>query len=280
MRRAVSNIAWTFEEASQAYACLEMAGIDGLEIAPGILFADCEDPLAPGARRAVSARRHLADFGLRPVSMQAPLFGVPDAHLFASVERRVLFRDAMLAAVRLSSDLDIGNIVLGAPKQRVRPEGMASADADALASEVIREVADEGAKNGVRIGVEVNPEAYGTNFLTTLGQLAGFLEGPADGAAAATLDLGAEILNDALETTPENVRRFETRLSHCHLSAPFLSGVPELMPEDLAPVWTALDEIGFEGWVSLEMRRPDGGLSGLPEAIARFKALTGGRCAQ
>ena len=132
MKLSVSNIAWSPDEAEAAYALLERHGIRGLEIAPSLLLAGEDDPCAatPDVLSAAlqAAKRH----ALTLTSMQSLLFGVHGAALFGSPVERDRLSVAMARVTALAGRLGIRNLVFGAPKNRVIPEGWSNEDARAV----------------------------------------------------------------------------------------------------------------------------------------------------
>lgn len=267
----MSNIAWAPEERLGAYAALAEAGFTGLEIAPALLLHAAEDPFAPDPVILRRALDEVAAAGLALVSMQSLLFGVAGAALFGDAEARAGFEAAMRRAITLGGRLGIPNLVFGSPAQRRVPEGLAMDDAFARGAEVFRRLGDHAASHGTAIAIEANPEAYGTNFCTTLEEAERFVTAVDHPAVRMILDLGAQIMNGALEGTGSLLPRILPRLNHVHVSEPDLAPAPATgRPAQLAPLLAALAEQGYRGAVSIEMKRPADGLAGVRAAAARL----------
>lgn len=271
MKLAVSNIAWAPDERREAYAILAEAGLTGLEIAPGLFFHAAADPFAPDEASARAALEEIAATGLSLVSMQSLLFGVRGAGLFDGSEARAAFIRGMTRAIALAGRFGIPNCVFGSPAQRRVPEGLAMADALEQAAAVFRTLGDLAAAAGTRITIEANPAAYGTNFLTTLEEAEAFVALVDHPAIALILDLGAMHMNAHFASVPARLPALAPRLNHVHVSEPNLAPAPADAAA-LAPVLRALRAAGYAKAVSIEMKRPDGGLAEVGQAVARLAA--------
>ena len=271
MKLAVSNIAWTPEERLDAYDLMAGAGITGLEIAPGLFFAGAADPFVPDAATAEAALAEIAARGLSLVSMQALLFGVAGAALLGDAEERAAFERGMARAIDLAGRFGIPNLVFGSPGQRRIPEDMEPDDAREQAAETFRRLGDRAAAAGTAIAMESNPPAYGANFLTTLEEAESFVAQVDHPAVTLILDLGAMHMNGAFDALAGRIPALVERLTHVHVSEPHLAPAPD-DATDLAPVLTALRRAGYGRAVSIEMKRPEGGLDilrGRVDALVR-----------
>lgn len=271
MMLAMSNIAWSPDERIGAYAILAETGFTGLEIAPGLFFAAAADPFLPDEQTARAALGEAQDAGLSLVSMQSLLFGVAGAGLFGGKHARAAFEAGMIRATHLAGRFGIPNLVFGSPAQRRVPEGMAMDAALDEAAEVFRRLGDAAAAAGTRIAIEANPAAYGTNFLNTLDAADGFAQAVCHPAITLILDLGAMHMNGEIASVPARLPALTPRLNHVHVSEPDLAPAPaETAP--LVPVIRALRNAGYAKAVSIEMKRPEGGLEDVRQAAARLAA--------
>ena len=274
MRFAVSNIAWTHAERLEAYQILGHAGMEGLEIAPGVLFAeeaDCFQP-SPTAERCV--RAEVEGAGLRLVSMQALLFGVQGAALFGTGAERACFEAAMGRAIALAGRLQIPNLVFGAPRQRVVPEGMGLAEAMDHALATFRRLGEAAMAAGTAIAIEANPAAYGTNFLNRQAEAQGFVDALNQRGISLMLDVGAMKMNREVV----DIAAITPLLGHVHLSEPELAPAPADIGQTAA-LLGALAQAGYARAVSIEMKRDASGLAAVRAAVDRLAAardLAGG----
>ncbi len=269
MTYAVSNIAWSPEERKDAYALLQKFGISGLEIAPGLFFHNAVDAFNPSDAEAAEALVEIREAGLELVSMQALLFGVKGAQLFGSDAERSRFFTGMSRAITLADRFSIPNLVFGSPKQRVVPDDMSAETAQAVAIDTFRRLGDLAAKARTCLAIEANPVAYGANFLTEVGTAADFVIAVDHPAVRLILDVGAMHLNDQFDAIPDVIARHGARLSHVHISEPFLEPAPGSVAA-AATVLNALRDAAYNGCVSIEMKRHDSGLSAVEHSVVRL----------
>ncbi|MBQ4824475.1 sugar phosphate isomerase/epimerase [Leisingera sp. HS039] len=269
MTYAVSNIAWTPEERKDAYTILQKFGVAGLEIAPGLFFYNASDPFNPSEAEADAVLSEIRDAGLTLVSMQSLLFGAEGVKLFGSDQERSRFFDGMSRAITLAGRFAIPNLVFGSPKQRIIPDDMAIEDAQAMAIDTFRRLGDLSAKARTCISIEANPAAYGTNFLTEAGAAAEFVAAVDHPAIRLILDVGAMHLNDQFDTVARMIGENIDCLNHVHISEPFLEPAPKSTAA-AATVLEALRNAEYDGWVSIEMKRHQDGLSAVEQSVARL----------
>lgn len=275
MRLAVSNIAWPADCAEDAYDLLAEHGVPGLEVAPGLLFGAEADPFMPSAAALALTRTRLARAGLTLCSMQSLLFGVPGAALFGAPDERAAFEGGIARAIALAGRLEIPNLVVGSPRNRVIPAGLAPEAAWIVASEMFRRLGDAAAHAGCVLAMEPNPAVYGTNFLTTLEETDAFVRRLGHPAVRVNFDVGAQHVNGAFARLRETFEGARPQVSHVHLSAPELGPVPRDEMEARA-VFAALRSAGWEGWVSIEMRAdPVDPLALLRRSLERTLAAMG-----
>lgn len=250
---AVSNIAWPFADRHAAYGRMAANGIAGLEIAPGLLFADAADPFDPPADLRRLRLKEISDAGLAPVSMQSLLFGVSGVALFGTAAQRMAYLAALKRAIRLAGELAIPHLVLGSPRERAIPTGMTLSEASAIAAEILEDLADHATAHGCRIGLEPNPEVYGTNFATHTHEADRIVRKVARPGLCLTLDIGNLHVNGEIGDLERIVAQSADLLGHVHLSEPDLNLAPA-ESATAARVIAALLECGYAGWISIEMR--------------------------
>lgn len=263
MKLSVSNIAWSPDQRLEAYALLRDHAVSGLEFAPGLLFPDLAAPLEATALECEQVLLQLAEFGLRPSSMQSLLFGADNARLFGSPLEQEALQDAMKGAIRLAARLGCENLVFGSPKNRVIPADMTKAQAEAIWRDSFFRMGDAAAAAGVVIALEPNPVQYGTNFMTCISDTLDVVKSLDHPAIRMNLDLGAAIMTHEIET-------FETWLpaalsvsNHVHLSTPELAPLSTQVPV-VRHAAGVLDAAGWHKWISVEMR---GGIPALSDSL-------------
>lgn len=263
---SVSNIAWYPDERLDAYALLAAKGMTGLEIAPGLFLGHASDPFAPTETELRGALNEIAAEGLSLVSMQSLLFGVEGAALFEGAEARDRLERGMHRAIELAGRLAVPNLVFGSPGQRKIPQGMAMTDALDEAAAVFARLGDRALAAGTKIAIEANPKVYGTNFLNRLDEVVNFVERVNHPGIVTILDLGAMHINGEMAGTAIRIPALLPKLNHVHVSEPQLSPAPA-DPATLAPVLKALRQLRYSYAVSIEMKRPANGLTGVGAAI-------------
>ena len=271
MRLAVSNIAWSPSERLEAYGLLAKFGLTGLEIAPRLFFHAADDPFDPLESVARVAIEETAGAGLKIVSMQSLLFGVPGAGLFEDEGARAAFEAGMERAIALAGRFGIPNLVFGSPGQRRIPKGVPRTRALNEAVEVFQRLGDAAQRVGTKIAIEPNPRSYGTNFLNTLEEAVAFVERTDHPAIASILDLGAMRANGTYSGVPALLPGLMTHMNHVHISERNLSPAPANVAS-LVPVIRALQSSGYDKSLSIEMNRPNDGLLGVETAIGRLLA--------
>lgn len=252
MRLAVSNLAWPAAYAAEAYAVLAQAGVQGLEIAPGLLFPHEPDPFRPSASVLARLRADLVAAGLTLCSMQSLLFGVTGAALFGNAGERRAFEDGLLRAIRLAEMLGIPNLVMGSPRNRVRPDTLSETAAQEQAAETFRRLAGAAQAAGCVLAIEPNPAAYGTNFLTTTDAAAAFVRRVDHPAVRLNFDVGALQVNGTFADLGRALAETGDITSHVHLSEANLKPFPGSR-ETAEAVFSGLHGAGWTGWVSIEM---------------------------
>ena len=250
---AVSNIAWPFEQRHAAYRLLRDQGITGLEIAPGLLFADAANAFAPAPGLVSERLAEIEDAGLTLVSMQSLLFGTRNAALFGSAEQRGNFIAGVKKAIDLAAELAIPHLVLGSPKERAVPDGMSESEAGRIADEALAELAAYATPRGCRVGLEPNPAIYDTNFATTTPAAINIVRRINQSGMMLTLDIGGMLANKELPTMDEMLKEHIDLVGHVHVSEPFLAPAPA-DEATAAFVLRSLQALGYSKWISVEMR--------------------------
>lgn len=253
MRLAISNIAWEPQERGAIYPVLAEAGVGGLEIAPRLAFCDAEDPFRPEESEVARFRDELQAHGLALVSMQSLLFGRPEARLFGDAEEQAAFEDGLRHAIALAERLEIPNLVMGAPANRSIPPRLDRAEAEQVAASVFRRLGDSARAAGTKLALEPNPAAYGTNFLTTMGETMDFAGLVDHEAVTVNFDLGALQMNGEVDEAAALYRRGAAKVSHVHVSEPNLAPAPG-SEAAFGRLARELKDLGYAGWFSIEMR--------------------------
>jgi len=241
---------WTLAEAAQCAAAL---GYRGLEIAP---FTLGPDPVALPARDRQRLRQEVESTGLHVVGLHWLLAGTQGLHLTdpdPAVRRRTA--EHVTRLVDLCADLGGSIMVWGSPFQRSLRPGVTPARADAHAIEVWESVLPLCKARGVTIALEPLTPAE-TDFVTTAEQARRLIRRV--NHTNFRLHLDTKAMSSEGTPIPQIVRDAADVLVHFHANDPNLRG-PGDGDLDHGPIAAALHELGYRGWVSVEVFdfRPD-----------------------
>lgn len=250
----------TFEGWDHARVCRFVAelGYQGLELAPFTLAPRITDV---SAERRRELRAQAEDVGLRIIGLHWLLAKTEGLHLTSpdeAVRRRTA--DYLVELARCCRDVGGDLLVFGSPAQRRVPAGATKAQAAEYALDTFRRAAPGFADTGVTLCLEPlsPPDA---DFMNTAAEAVELLDRLNHPNFALHLDVKAMATDGP---APELIRRHVDRLRHFHANDVNLRG-PGMGDVDFVPIFRALQESGYRGWVSVEVfdYKPD------PETIAR-----------
>lgn len=250
MKLAVSNIAWKPEENEAALELFRAFGVSGVEVAPTILFAD---PLAATDEEVEQARLRWNQEGIEIVAQQALLFGHPELTLFGDGAAREATADYLAGILRLGAGLGAGPHVFGSPRNRVRGE-LSEKQARSIAIPFFRSLGQSAQACGTVLCIEANAPDYGCDFATNTRDAVELVRQVDHPGFGFHLDTGVMTMNG--ESYLEALDLCFPYLRHVHISEPFLAPVHRRQ-SDHELLARALRERGYEGWVSIEMKRDE-----------------------
>jgi sugar phosphate isomerase/epimerase len=259
MRYAICNE--TFEGWKHERVCRFVAdlGYEGLEVAPFTLAPRITD--VPPDRRAL-LRRQAEECGLTILGLHWLLAKTEGLQLTSpdpAVRRRTA--DYLAELARCCRDLGGDLMVFGSPAQRRVPSGATRAQATDHAVDTFRRALPAIVDAGVRLCLEPlsPPEADFINSCAEAVEILDRIDHP-------NLVLHLDVKAMATEELPatELIRRHAARAGHFHANDPNRRG-PGFGSADFVPIFRALKESPYRGWVSVEVfdYSPD------PETIAR-----------
>lgn len=223
-------------------------GYDGLEIAP---FTLSDDPLSLTASERKVIRRAVEETGLAVTGLHWLLVtpkGMSITDTDPAVRRRT--REMMQGLCDLCADLGGRYLVHGSPGQRKLPERDIHA-AKSYALEAFRYAARAAEKAGVIYCLEPLSRRE-TNFVNTVGEAVGIVEGIGSNSFRTMIDCSAAGLSET-ESVPELIERWMPSglIAHVQVNDPNRKG-PGQGEMQFAPILAALQKAGYSGDIGVE----------------------------
>lgn len=259
MRYAICNE--TFGGWDHARVCRFVAdlGYEGLEIAPFTLAPLITDV---SQERRQELRHQAEDCGLRITGLHWLLAKTTGFQLTAPDEAtRRRTADYLVELARCCRDLGGELLVFGSPAQRRIPPGATRSQAFDHAADTFRRALPAMADYGVTLCLEpLAPDD--TDFMNTCAEGVELLQKLNHKNVALHLDVKA--MSSDVEPIHVLIRKYAPYLRYFHANDPNKRG-PGFGKTDFLPIYRALREVGYDGWVSVEVfdYSPD------PETIAR-----------
>lgn len=235
---------WPFD---RAFRFARECGYGAIEFAPYTMQKNAYD-ITPTQRESV--RRQVEAEGLDVVGLHW-LLAFTHGYYLTSPDPAVREETSRYLAelARLCRDLGGKFLVLGSPKQRNLLPGVTHDQALQYAADVLRGAAPTLVDCGVVLAVEPLGPAEG-DFLNTADlavELLDLVDCPACG-----LHLDVKAMSSEPTPIPEIIRRHAQRLVHFHANDANKLG-PGMGDIDFVPILQALHDVGYAGWVSVEV---------------------------
>lgn len=231
----------------QAIECAAELGYTGVEVAPftlGSLAGEVTESQRSDYRKLVESN------GLEIIGLHWLLAKTQGFHLTSpdeSVRARTLeyFKDL----ARLASDLGGGLMVLGSPLQRNFETPVSMLDARQFTIELLEQLIPTLESSEVVLAIEpLGPEE--TNFIQTAAEA----QSICDQLDSPWVQLHLDV--KAMSTEPSSVesiiRQQAGNIAHFHANDPNRLG-PGMGEVEFSPILKALQEVGYDGWLSVEV---------------------------
>jgi len=259
MRFSICNETFDGWPWQQTCKFVARCGYDGIEVAP---FTLAEDVRAIDGKARSEIRRAAEAQSLQIVGLHWLLVSPKGLSATASnPEVRRATSDYLVALVDFCADLGGSVMVFGSPAQRRMEEGVSRSEAMRRYVECLRPALDRAQTQSIVMCIEPLP-APEANFILTLDEAAEVLNVLQHPAAKSILDVkSASTETEPVETL---IRRHASIIAHVHANDANRRG-PGFGSTDFRPIFAALRDIGYAGYVSVEAfdYTPD------PETVAR-----------
>lgn len=247
MRFAICNEIYQGWDLEESFRHAARTGYDAVEIAPFTIAPYATD--IPAARRTAirdaAMRAGVAISGIHWVLAKTEGLHLthPDAEMRARTGRY------FVELVELCADLGGRFIVLGSPKQRNLEAGMGLAEGLENARGVLREAVRRGEDRGITLCFEPLSPAE-TNFINTAAEAVELVRSFGSPAIRVILDVKA--MSSEARPTPDIIRATWPHFAYFHANDRNLKG-PGFGDVDFGPIAAALKEVGYAGYVSVEV---------------------------
>ncbi len=222
-------------------------GYQGIEVAPFTLAPRITD--LPAERRT-TLRKQAADHGLQIIGLHWLLAKTEGLHLTSTDPfcRRATSQ-YLIELGQACADLGGDILVFGSPAQRSLATGVTREEGMQRAAEVLRGCLPALAERGVKLCLEpLTPKE--TNFLNTCADAVELIDRV--GSPNLLLHQDVKAMLAERDPIPELIARYADRVGHFHANDGNLLG-PGMGPTDFVPIFRALLESRYSGWVSVEV---------------------------
>ncbi len=235
------------------------SGYTGIEFAPFTIDKDVRN-ISSSQRRDIA--KHVERADLETVGLHWLLAFTEGFHLTSPDSGvRQATGQYLAELARLCRDLGGQTLVLGSPQQRNLLDGMTHDRAMEFAADVLQQVVETLHDCEVVLAIEpLGPEEG--DFLLTAEQGCRLIEMVGDPSVQLHLDVKAMASEET--PIPDIIREHAGQLRHFHANDANRKG-PGMGDVDFIPILSALKEVRYDGWVSVEVFDYSPG----PEVLAR-----------
>ena len=247
MKYAICNETFQGWEFLKACEFCRALGYNGIELAP-FTFAPTAGEISPKQRAEIA--QHASSSGLQVVGLHWLLAKTEGFHI-TTADAAVRTRTAQYLAELAALCRDVGGslMVLGSPQQRNIPNGVTQAQAFEHAQEVIQKALPAFEKHHVTLALEPLGPSEG-NFLLTAAEAVRLIK--AVDSPFVQLHLDCKAMSSEAIPIPELLKAHRHEMIHFHANDPNRQG-PGFGDLDFHPILSALHEIQYSGWISVEV---------------------------
>tara|TARA_B100000029_G_scaffold213869_1_gene211836 strand:- start:426 stop:1277 length:852 start_codon:yes stop_codon:yes gene_type:complete len=227
-------------------------GYTGIEAAPFTLASSIYE-LEP--ERRIELRQQAESHGLTIIGLHWLLAKTEGLYLTSpDASVRAATRDYVIALGDACADLGGDLMVFGSPAQRNLLDGVSREEAMGHAADVFAGALPRLAERGVSLCMEPLTTNE-TDFIRTCAEAVELIERVESSTGAENFLLHQDVkamVGQETDPVPELVHRHANRLGHFHVNDTNLLG-PGMGETDFVPILGALEEIEYDGWVSVEV---------------------------
>jgi sugar phosphate isomerase/epimerase len=235
---------WPFD---RAFAFARECGYSGLEIAP---FTLAQYVTQVSAEKRAEVKRQAKAAGLEILGLHWLLAKTEGFYLTspdAAIRKKT--SDYLAELARLCRDLGGSIMVLGSPQQRNLLPGVTKPQAMQFAADVLEAAVPTLEKCGVTIAIEPLGPSEG-NVLNTAAEGREVID--LVQSKHVQLHLDCKAMASEPQPIPDIIHANRDVMVHFHANDPNLQG-PGMGKLDFVPIFRALQEISWRGWVSVEV---------------------------
>lgn len=248
MKLAVSNIAWTNEEEKDVAKKLQELGVKYIEVAPTKKW---DDPTTASDSELEEYKKFWESYGIEIIAFQSMLFNRPDLKIFESEQLRDDTKDFLEKFIAIAPKLGARVMVFGSPKNRQKGE-LGEPQATQVASLFFADIGNAAQKNNTCFCIEPNPTAYACDFVVNAKEGIEFVNKVNNNGFGLHLDIAGMTL--AGDNVVDSINDANKMIRHFHISAPYLEQVEDREDVDYRGAAKALKDIGYDNFVSIEMK--------------------------
>ncbi|MCX8081820.1 MAG: sugar phosphate isomerase/epimerase [bacterium] len=259
MKIGICNEMFKNWELENIFSFVKGTGYEGIEIAPFTL-ADSVDMIPEQKRKEIRELSHRYNIDIIGTHW---LLVKPEGLSVSTGDRTLRDKtaDYLCKLVHFTADIGGSLMVFGSPKQRSIGEGQTKQEVKENVKEVLIEVLKECEKRKIFLCLEPLARTE-TNFINTAEEAIEIIEEISHPYLKLHLDVKA--MSDEEKTIPDIIQSSKKYLKHFHANDKNLGG-PGSGDIDFTPIINTLKQIGYDGWLSIEVFDFSPG----PENIAR-----------
>ncbi|HEH9433216.1 TPA: sugar phosphate isomerase/epimerase [Aeromonas sobria] len=214
---SISNIAWDVAKDDEVAKVLNDYGVSYIDIAPPKYF---DIPSKTEEIKILEVKHYWNSNGVKPIGMQALLFGTTGLNVFGASETQDLLLQHLTHICRIGSTLGAKKLVFGSPKNRDRSH-LDDHQTLEISIDFFRRLGAIAESYGVVICLEPNPECYQSNFMTNSIDTANIVQEVNHPHIRMQLDIGAMNINN--EDPAKIIKSVAPIIHHIHISEPQLA---------------------------------------------------------